>query len=157
MATTLHTAYEARVDTTDRIDVRIRSVARPLMALGRVMFGLIFILSVLSHFSDGTIAYASQAGVPMAGFLVPASGVIAFLGGLMIALGWHARIGATLLLIFLLPVTLTMHDFWTVSDPMERMNQQAHFMKNLALIGGAIAIAYFGSGPSSVDAREIEP
>ena len=34
-----------------------------------------------THFVPGTIAYAQSAGVPFAGFLVPASGVLAFLGG----------------------------------------------------------------------------
>lgn len=153
MATTMQSSYDSQIASADRADVRIRDATRPFLALGRVLFSLIFILSSLGHFSAATIEYGAQAGVPMAGFLVPASGVIALLGGAMIALGWHARIGALLLLLFLIPVTLVMHDFWTIADPMERMTQQSHFVKNLALIGGAVLVAYFGAGPSSLDSR----
>jgi putative oxidoreductase len=31
-----------------------------------------------------------------------------------------------------------MHAYWKVQDPQQRINQQNHFMKNLALAGGAI-------------------
>ncbi len=31
--------------------------------------------------------------------------------------------------------------------------QMAHFMKNLSMLGAALLIAYFGSGPLSLDAR----
>jgi putative oxidoreductase len=31
--------------------------------------------------------------------------------------------------------------------------QQAMFLKNLSLLGGALLIAYFGAGPLSLDAR----
>ncbi len=156
MATTLPTAtrYDSLANASSRTDIRIRDVARPLVPLGRVLFALIFVLSSLSHFSSSTIGYAAQAGVPLPSLLVPLSGVIALAGGLMIAAGWHARSGALLLLVFLLPVTFMMHDFWTFTDPMERMGQRAHFMKNLSMIGGAVLLAYFGAGPVSADRRE---
>jgi putative oxidoreductase len=50
-------------------------------------------------------------------------------------------------------VTLAMHAFWTMPDPMMRMVHQAMFMKNLGLLGGALLIAYFGAGPVSLDER----
>jgi putative oxidoreductase len=43
-----------------------------------------------------------------------------------------------LLLGFVVPTAYFMHAFWKVQDPMQRANQQAHFMKNLALAGGSI-------------------
>ena len=63
------------------------------------------------------------------------------------------RAGARLLVAFLVPVTLAMHAFWAVPDPMMRMMQQAFFMKNLGLLGGA----YFGAGPVSLDERARRP
>jgi uncharacterized membrane protein YphA (DoxX/SURF4 family) len=62
------------------------------------------------------------------------------------------RIGALLLIIFLVPVTLVMHNFWSVSDPMTLQIQKAMFMKNLAMFGGALVISYFGADPLSLDA-----
>jgi putative oxidoreductase len=120
---------------------------------GRVLFALIFILSGISHFLHATIEYAASQGVPMASFLVPLSGAIAVAGGLSIAAGYRARWGAILIVVFLIPVTLSMHKFWTVADPAMHQMQMAHFMKNVALLGAALLISYFGSGPLSVDNR----
>ena len=120
---------------------------------GRILFSLIFIISSLEDFSQSTIAYAASYGVPMANFAVPLAGVLSLLGGLSILFGYHARVGAWLLIAFLLPVTLMMHNFWAVPDPAMAKMQQAHFMKNVAMMGGCLLIAYFGAGPWSVDAR----
>ena len=54
--------------------------------------------------------------------------------------------GAWLLVIFLLPITIMMHNFWNVADPNRAMLQQIMFLKNLSILGGALLIAYFGSG-----------
>jgi len=121
--------------------------------VGRILFSAIFILSGFFHFSQQDIAYAAQAGVPMPGFLVPASGILAMVGGLSILLGYRARIGGWLVVIFLLPVTLMMHNFWAVKDPMMQQMQMAMFMKNVTMIGGALLISQFGAGGLSLDAR----
>jgi putative oxidoreductase len=108
-------------------------------------------MSVPGHFKAGTIGYAAAHGVPMASFLVPMSGVIALLGGLSILLGFWGRCGGWLIVLFLVPVTLTMHNFWAVTDAAAAATQQIAFMKNLAMLGGALLIGYFGSGPVSID------
>jgi putative oxidoreductase len=123
--------------------------------LGRLLFSLIFILSGIGHFSAPTIEYAASQGVPMANLLVPLSGILAILGGISVLSGYKARIGALMLLAFLVPVTLMMHNFWDISDPMMRQNQMAHFMKNLALMGTTLLIFHFGSGPYSVDSTRL--
>src|SRR5207249_9073606 len=113
----------------------------------------IFLMTVLGHCSAGYIGYAAQQGVPAAGLLVPLSGVIATLGGLSITLGYKAKIGAWLIVLFLVPVTLMMHNFWAVTDPMMHGMQIAMFMKNVSMLGAALLIAHFGAGPLSLDAR----
>jgi len=124
-----------------------------LVLIGRILYSLIFLFSVSTHFSSSGVGYAAGKGVPMPSVLVPAAGVIAFVGGLSILLGYKARIGAWLIVIFLIPVTLLMHNFWTVTDPMMRQMQHSMFMKNLSMLGGALLIAYFGAGPVSIDSR----
>ena len=123
------------------------------MLLGRVLFGAIFALSGLSHFSKDTIALATSQGVPLASVVVPVSGIIAVLGGLSVLLGYRARIGAWLIVLFLVPVTFAMHKFWGIADPATAQNQMAHFMKNLSMLGGALLITQFGAGPMSLDSR----
>ncbi len=126
---------------------------RYLVPLGRVCYSLIFLMTALGHFSQAYVGYAAQQGVPAAGLLVPLSGVIATAGGLSVALGYKAKIGAWLLVLFLVPVTLMMHNFWAVTDPMMRGMQMALFMKNVSMLGAALLIAHFGAGPVSLDAR----
>jgi putative oxidoreductase len=96
------------------------------------------------------VKYAESAGVPAPTFMVPLSGIVAILGGLSIALGYHARFGALLIVLFLIPVTFIMHDFWNETDEMQYRMQMVNFMKNLGLMGGAFILAYFGSGPLSI-------
>ncbi len=112
------------------------------------------IAAAFGHFSHQTVAYAAQQGVPLADIAVPLSGLLAMAGGLSVLLGYHARIGAWFLVLFLLPVTFMMHRFWAVDDPMMVAIQQAMFMKNLSMLGGALLVAYFGAGPFSIDARQ---
>jgi putative oxidoreductase len=122
-----------------------------LVPIGRILFSLIFLLAVPGHFAQSTIGYAASHGVPMASLLVPLSGIIALVGGLSILLGCRAKWGAWLIVLFLIPVTLSMHNFWAVADPMMRMTQKIMFEKNLSILGCALLIAYFGSGPCSLD------
>ena len=109
-----------------------------------------------SHFTRPTIDYAAQAGVPWASITVPLSGLIMLAGALSILLGYRSRIGAWLIVLFLVPVTLKMHAFWAVQDPMMAQIQQIMFMKNLAMLGAALTFTYHGAGPIRLDARSAK-
>ena len=119
---------------------------------GRLLFSVIFIMASAGHFSPETIDYAAREGVPMAGLLVPVSGVLALMGGLSVLVGFQTRLGASLLVIFLIPVTFEIHRFWTAPDATSFLIEKAMFMKNLSMLGGALIISYFGAGPLSMDA-----
>jgi putative oxidoreductase len=119
--------------------------------IGRILFSLIFISSSFNHFKTQTIHYAASHGVMMPDVLVPASGILALLSGISIALGFKTKLGAGLIVVFLVPVTLSMHNFWSITDPQEHQTQMIMFLKNTSMLGGALIIAYFGAGPISVD------
>jgi len=119
---------------------------------GRQLFSIIFILSSASHFNPSTVEYAAQHGVPLASVLVPLSGIVALVGGLSVLLGYQTRSGAWLLTLFLIPVTLTMHNFWAAPDAKAFQVESALFLRNVALLGGALLIGHFGGGPLSLDA-----
>ncbi len=123
--------------------------------LGRILFALIFVAAGLNHIKGTGADMAAAAGVPMAGFLVPVSGLLALVGGLSILLGYKTKIGAWLIVIFLIPVTIALHNFWAVKDPMAQQMHMAMFMKNVAMLGGALLLAYFGAGPYSIDNRKV--
>jgi putative oxidoreductase len=80
-------------------------------------------------------------------------GVVSVVGGLSIVLGYRAKIGAWLIIAFLLIVTPIMHKFWGVADPMMAQLQMINFLKNFSMLGGALLITQFGAGPLSLDAR----
>ena len=123
-----------------------------ILLIGRILFSLNFIMAIASHFSAAGVGYAQMMHVPMAGFLVPLSGVMAVVGGISVLIGYKAKWGAWLLVLFLIPVTFMMHAFWNVTDQMMMQMQMAIFMKNMAMLGAALMIAYFGAGPMSIDA-----
>jgi putative oxidoreductase len=120
---------------------------------GRFFFALIFLMAGANHFSPQTIAFSASQGVPLASIAVPFSGVLAIAGGFSVLLGYRARLGAWLIALFLVPVTLIMHKFWLVQDPMMAQIQMILFMKNVSMLGGALLISQFGAGPFSLDAR----
>jgi putative oxidoreductase len=128
-----------------------------IVLTGRILFSLIFIMAVFGHFKEETINYGAGHGVPMPRIIIPAAGVLATLGGLSIAFGFKAKIGAWCIVAFLVPVTFIMHNFWALEDPMQQQIQMAMFMKNISMLGGALLIAYFGAGPLSIDARIPDP
>jgi putative oxidoreductase len=85
--------------------------------VGRFLLALIFIMSGPNHFSGPDIEFTVAQGVPLASITVPLSGIVALAGGLSILLGYRARLGAWLIALFLVPVTVMMHNFRTVTDP----------------------------------------
>lgn len=125
--------------------------------IGRLLFSLVFLISGLTLFSAGDIGYAASQGVPLAGLLVPIAGVLSILGGVSILLGYKTRIGAVMIVVFLVPVTLVFHHFWTIADPGTRAIQMVDFMKNISILGGSLMILVHGPGEFSLDSRNKTP
>ena len=117
---------------------------------GRQLFSILFIVASASHFSQDTIEAAVRHGVPLAGLLVPVSGVIALMGGLSVLVGFQTRLGAWLLVVFLVPVTLLMHNFWSAADPATFQLEKAMFMKNVTMLGGALLDQLLRRGSSEL-------
>lgn len=111
-----------------------------IFLIGRILFGGYFIMNGYNHFKNlsGTTGYAQSKGVPNAKTAVIVGGVLLVLGGLGIVLGVFPRFAVLLLEIFLIPVTYKMHQFWKITDPMQKMGEQINFTKNVALIGAAL-------------------
>lgn len=123
-----------------------------ILLLGRVLFSSIFLLKSFDHFSGSALEHAMTRGMPMAGFFVPIAGILALLGGLSVLLGYKAKKGAWLLVLFLIP-TFVMHPFWNMQDAYASMMEHYCFLKNVSLLGASLMITYFGSGPHSMDNR----
>jgi uncharacterized membrane protein YphA (DoxX/SURF4 family) len=110
-----------------------------LFLLGRILFGGFFIVSGVRHFQhlEMMAGFTGSRGFPAPKLAVAVSGLMIILGGLSMLLGIRPLAGVVLVSAFLIPVTLVMHQYWTHTDPMMRINDQVNFMKNVALLGGA--------------------
>jgi len=126
-----------------------------LPLIGRILFSLIFIMSGLGHIFNGKemVGMTEQMGVPLASLAVPLTGVMILLGGLSIILGYKIKIGALLIIIFLIPTSFIMHPFWKIADPMQAQINMILFMKNISMTGAALIFYFFGSGPLSLDRK----
>jgi putative oxidoreductase len=110
--------------------------------LGRLVFGGFFIYNGIHHLQKRKSMgqYAKSKNVPLAEAAVAATGVALIAGGASILLGVKPKLGAAAIAGFLAGVSPVMHDFWRVEEPSQRMNEMINFGKNMALIGGALAL-----------------
>ena len=113
-----------------------------LSLFGRIIFGGFFLMNAWQHFTklDSYSGYAASKGVPSPTVAVFVSGIFLLLGGLGVLFGVSPIASLTLLILFLVPVSLSMHAFWKVADPNMKMTEQIAFMKNLALIGALLML-----------------
>lgn len=126
---------------------------------GRVMIGLIFLMSAIGNkipnFYD-VVQYMAGAGVPAPQILLPGAIVFLIVGSLSVMAGFKTRIGASLLLIFLILATYYFHDFWTFEGQQAQM-QMIQFMKNLSLMGTMVFLITNGPGKLSLDQYLAKP
>ncbi len=113
-----------------------------LFIIGRILLGGFFIYSAVAHFMglEAMTGYAKSKKVPFAKAGVIISGILFLLGGLAILLNIYAVVGLWILVALLVITTLVMHQFWTVQDPMHRMNDRIQFSKNVAIIGALLIL-----------------
>lgn len=115
--------------------------------VGRIILGGYFLNSGINHFRNLTFmsGYAESKNVPLPTAAVAGTGLLLLAGGAGIVLGVLPQIAILLLLLFLLPTTLIMHDFWN-ADEDEAMNEQINFMKNFALMGALLMLLAMSGG-----------
>ena len=125
--------------------------------LGRLMLAAIFLMAAVGQsipkFSD-TAASMEAEGVPAPKIMLGGAILVLIAGSLSIAAGFKARIGATLLLVFLLLATYFFHDFWTQEDPVAKQEYMIQFLKNTSMMGAMLLIIAHGPGLMSIDGRK---
>lgn len=124
----------------------------PLVA--RALLSLVFLVAGIGKIVDwdGASAYAASKGLVLIPLLLGVAIAFEIAGGLCLLAGLKAREVALSLLLYLAPVTLIFHAFWTY-EGMERQMQMSSFLKNLAIIGGLMQVFAYGAGRVSLDDR----
>jgi len=110
--------------------------------IGRLVFGGFFLYNGIHHLKERKQLgqYAESKNVPMAEAAVAATGVVLIGGGASILLGIKPKLGTAAIAGFLAGVSPVMHNFWSVEEPQQRMNEMINFSKNMALLGSALAL-----------------
>ena len=113
-----------------------------VLLVGRVLFALIFINSGIAHLTklNAMTGYAQFKKVPAPKLAVIVTGLMLIIGGLYVALGIFADLGALLLAIFLILSAFMMHNFWTIQDDQAKQGETINFFKNISLAGAALII-----------------
>ena len=123
--------------------------------VGRILLAGFLLYNGLQHFTElqSLSQHAAAKGVPMATAAVVVAGILLLVAGLSFLLGLAPKVGIAALVLFLVPVTLTMHQFWT-EHGMARANDLVHFASNVGLLGAVMALAAVPEPwPYSVESR----
>ena len=120
-----------------------------ILLIARILLAVIFVHAGFGKLTDisGTAGYFASYGLPGGVATAAFVGLLELLGGLAILVGFQTSIAAWALAIFSVASALVAHTAW--GD----MMQLVQFQKNLAIAGGLLALASYGAGALSVDAR----
>jgi putative oxidoreductase len=118
-----------------------------LPLVGRILLTLLFFVAGYNKLMNvaGTAGYFGKVGLPMPDLLVWLVIATELVGGLLILIGWKTRVVAWVMAIFTVATAVVGHKFWV--DP----SQATQFLKNLAIAGGFLMLAYAGPGRISAD------
>jgi uncharacterized membrane protein YphA (DoxX/SURF4 family) len=113
---------------------------------GRIIFAVALMVLSAGHFTatEAIAGYAASKRTPAPKAAVVFSGLVMWTGAILIALGWHRFIGAGLVILFFIPVTVKMHDYWNDTDPSIKAINRVNFWKNVGLAGAALFVAAYG-------------
>jgi putative oxidoreductase len=119
------------------------------LLLGRILIAILFLIASYNKFKalGGTTTYFTKLGVPAADVAAPLIATFELALGVLLIIGYQTRCVALALAIFVVIAALLAHMNWADSS------QLNHFLKNLAIAGGALALFVSGPGKYSVDAR----
>jgi putative oxidoreductase len=121
-------------------------------AIGRVALAALFLWSGYGKlaYMDGNVGYMKAYGFPAAELLIWPALVIELVAGMMLLVGWKVRLAAVALALFTIPATFIFHAYWGVPAD-QVLNQQIHFMKILAILGGLLGVLAHGAGSYALD------
>ncbi len=126
----------------------------PFALLSRVLLAALFLPAGLAKLTgfDATVAYITAVGLPAPTLAAAAALVLEIGGGIALILGFGTRFAALALALFTLIASVVFHAYWAAPADQAFVTQLL-FFKNIGVTGGLLAIAAFGAGGWSLDAR----
>jgi uncharacterized membrane protein YphA (DoxX/SURF4 family) len=110
-----------------------------IFLVGRILVGGYYIYNAFHHFLElaGLAEYAKGKRVPAPKLAVGTSGVLLLIAGITLLLGIYPEIGVICLVLFFVPVSVMMHNFWAEQGG-QRLSDMINFTKNMALLASAL-------------------
>lgn len=130
------------------------SLRNPFALLARVLMALLYLPAgwgKIGGFS-GTAGYIASKGLPMPQVLAAGTIVVEIVASILLVIGLFTRWSALALAVFTLLASVFFHNYWAMPAD-QQMMQSLMFWKNIAIVGGLLAIVAFGPGAISVDAK----
>jgi putative oxidoreductase len=131
-----------------------KSVQNALSLAARLLFVIFFLpagIGKLTGFA-GTVGYISSVGLPLPAVGAALALTVEIVGSLALLAGFGTRIAALILAVFTLVASFFFHAYWAVPADQAYVTQLL-FFKNIAVVGGLLALAANGAGAWSLDAR----
>ncbi len=117
-------------------------LSRAVFLIGRLVVGGFYLyagIDNLLHLGE-KVGYAAFKGVPLPLLSIIVASILLLIGGMSILTGYRPTLGVWPVILFLVPVTLLMNNYWTIADPQMRMIEMHAFQGNVALIGSALLL-----------------
>jgi uncharacterized membrane protein YphA (DoxX/SURF4 family) len=116
--------------------------------VGRALFALVVGYLAAGNLLDleSSVGYAESKGAPLASVTVPLGSLGLVFGALAVLVGAYPAVGVAGIVAFLVPITVIMHDFWTM-EGQARQNERIHFLKNVGLVGAALVFLALSADP----------
>jgi putative oxidoreductase len=120
--------------------------------MGRVLMSSIFLVSAVLKLTTFPyyVGMLAERGLPLPTVAIAGAAVVELLGGLAILVGFKTRIASWLLFVYLIPTSILFHNYWALQGAL-RAEMEAHFFKNMAIMGGLLFLAMWGPGAYSLD------
>lgn len=130
------------------------TLQHPLALAGRLLLAWLFLPAGIGKIAGfaGTVGYITSVGMPLPTVAAAIAVVVEIAGGLALLAGFGTRVAALALALFTLVASVFFHAYWSLPAG-QQMMQQLLFNKNIAVVGGLLALAAFGAGAWSLDAK----
>jgi len=127
------------------LEAMLSKTADPLLLVGRILLALIFLHEAVTLATGFAASAAAMSKVGIPPYVLVLTILLQLGAGLMVALGWHARLGSLSLGIFCLATAVLFHSNFAIR------NELLHFEKDLAIAGGMFMLTATGAGALSLD------
>ena len=121
--------------------------------LGRLIIAWFFLSEAWWRIRDweGTVTLMHMKHIANAEPLLALAVVLMALGGISLLLGYYARTGALILFALTIIMSVMIHDYWKITNVVDRDADYDLFIRNMAIAGGLLFLVGMGPGPFAID------